>query len=101
MPIAITPFIRRRDRKVNMDRATAHLVGWLATLEAWRQGDEQDRPQGEEWIEPDLSDTLHFLLQLAEHYLQENALEFWELVRKKRVLYRLERSTSDKRCAVA
>lgn len=83
------PFIRQRKREVNMEQGIRQVVGWLSTLEAWRGGyaiDQVDDP-----VENDLSDTLHFIMEQAEPYLQEEKqMPFSELVHKKRVRYRLE-----------
>jgi hypothetical protein len=72
-----------------MQRGIRQEVGWLSTIEAWRGSYAVD--QKEDPVENDLSDTLHFIMEQADPYLEEEKqMPFSELVHKKRVRYRLE-----------
>jgi len=42
-------------------------------------------------LQPDLSDTFHFLYEEVESYLEEKKRNFNELVQKKRMLYSIEK----------
>ncbi len=72
-----------------MRRMVGQILGCMITAEAWRVSVE--RLVG---AAPDLSDTFHFLYDLAEDYLVEmeenRKMTFPELVQKKRVLYSIE-----------
>ena len=41
-------------------------------------------------VEDDISTTLHFIAEQADHYMAEQAIDFEQMVQKKRVLFRLE-----------
>jgi hypothetical protein len=83
-------FVRKRKRQVNMERGIAQIAGWLSTIEAWRRGYALDRPLEDEDVEDDISTTLHFIAEQADCYMAERAIDFSEVVQKKRVIYRLE-----------
>jgi hypothetical protein len=85
----LRPFIRKRKRKKNMRQLVAQIAGCVETLEAWR-------PEGrlEEDVQPDLSDTLHFLYQAVEDYWLEKDRDYVRRVHKKRVLYELETASA-------
>ncbi len=82
------PFIRERKRQVNFERAFAAFAGWTSTVEAWREG------KGETDIDTDISDTIHFIYQNVQTYLEtkkkKTKKDFADIVHEKRVLYRLE-----------
>ena len=85
LPLDLAPFMRRRRYQVNLRRMVAQIAGCTITTEAWRPASPADGAQ------PDLSDTFHYLYEEVESYLQEKRRNFTELVRKKRVLYSIER----------
>lgn len=62
-PVAIDlePFIRRRKREVNLQRALAAVAGYVSTIEAWRPA--LDGGGSDQVIEPDISDTFHFVFE--------------------------------------
>jgi hypothetical protein len=80
--------IRDRKRKVNLTRALAAIAGYASTIEAWRPL--LDQEQHKRGIEPDISDTFHFMFDHVTAYLDEKERDFSKLVHKKRVLYHLE-----------
>ncbi len=84
----LEPFIRRRKREVNLQRALAAAAGYVSTIEAWRPA--LDGGGSDQVIEPDISDTFHFVFENVIGYLDEKERDFSQLVHKKRVLYRLE-----------
>jgi hypothetical protein len=73
-----------------MERGIAQIAGWLSTIEAWRCGYALDRSLEDEDVENDISTTLHFIAEQADRYMAERAIDFSEVVQKKRVIYRLE-----------
>src|SRR5450755_1422570 len=85
----IATYIRKRKYQANMRRMVGQILGCMITAEAWRVSVE--RLAG---AAPDLSDTFHFLYDLAEDYLVEmeenRKMTFPELVQKKRLLYSIE-----------
>ena len=85
----IAAYIRKRKYQANMRRMVGQIVGCMITAEAWRASVE--RLAG---AAPDLSDTFHFLYDLAQDYLVEmeenRKMTFPELVQKKRLLYSIE-----------
>jgi hypothetical protein len=83
-------FVRKRKRQVNMERGIAQIAGWLSTIEAWRRGYALDRSLEDADVENDISTTLHFIAEQADRYMAERAIDFSEVVQKKRVIYRLE-----------
>jgi hypothetical protein len=85
----LRPFIRKRKRQKNMRQLVAQIAGCVETLEAWR-------PEGrlEEDVQPDLSDTLHFVYQAVEDYWLEKDRDYARRVHKKRVLYELETTSA-------
>jgi hypothetical protein len=85
-------FVRTHKRKANMDRGIAQVTGWLSTIEAYRRGYAVDLSEEEKDITSDISATLHFIAEEANHYLTERNIDFSEVVQKKRVLGRLEMS---------
>jgi hypothetical protein len=85
VPLDLAPFIRQRHYQVNMRRMVAQIAGCSITAEAWRPA---DRLAG---VQPDLSDTFHFLYEEVESYLEEKKRNFNEQVQKKRVLYSIEK----------
>ena len=85
--IDLEPFIRQRKREVNLQRALAAVAGYVSTIEAWRTA--LDEGGSDQAIEPDISDTFHFVFENVTGYLDEKDRDFSQLVRKKRVLYRL------------
>jgi hypothetical protein len=91
-PESLKPFVRCRKREVNMERGIAQMVGWLSTIEAWRRGYALDRSEQDEDVENDISTTLHFLAEQADLYMAERAIDFAQIVQKKRVLFRLEKA---------
>jgi len=86
--IDLEPFIQRRKRVVNLQRALAAVAGYVSTIEAWRPA--LDGGGSDQAIEPDISDTFHFVFENVIGYLDEKERDFSQLVHKKRVLYRLE-----------
>ena len=84
----LEPFMRRRKREVNLQRALAAVAGYVSTIEAWRPA--LDGGGSDQAIEPDISDTFHFVFENVIGYLDEKERDFRQLVHKKRVLYRLE-----------
>ncbi len=85
----LQPLQRQCKRKENMRRALAAVAGYASTTEAWGRdyADEQGVSQSD--IEPDISDTFHFLYENVLAYLEEKGREFHQIVQKKRLLYRL------------
>ena len=77
--------MRRRRSQVNMRRMVAQIAGCSITAEAWRPAGRLADAQ------PDLSDAFHFLYEEVESYLEEKKRNFNEHVKKKRVLYSIER----------
>lgn len=89
--VELEPLQRQCKRKVNMLRALAAIAGYASTTEAWRRGYADERLSGaSDDVEPDISDTFHFLYENVQVYLDERGRDFGKLVRKKRVLYRIE-----------
>jgi len=70
-----------------MRRALAAVTGYASSAEAWRRGyaDEGLEPD----IEPDISETFHFLYENVLAYLDETGRDFSKIVQKKRLVYRL------------
>ncbi|HJT56271.1 MAG TPA: hypothetical protein VJ761_07250, partial [Ktedonobacteraceae bacterium] len=89
VPIEMQPFQRQCKRKVNMMRAFAAVAGYTSTVEAWRRGYADERKREEPFVEPDISDTFHFLYVNVQAYLDDTGREYSKLVQKKRVLYQL------------
>ena len=58
-------------------------------LEAWQRGYADERMREEPEIEPNISDTFHFLYENVQAYLDERGRDHRKLVQKKRVVYRL------------
>ena len=85
VPLDLGPFMRRRRYQVNLRRMVAQIAGCTITTEAWRPASPLDAAQ------PDLSDTFHYLYEEVESYLHEKRRNFSELVRKKRILYSIEK----------
>lgn len=72
-----------------MRRALAAVAGYASTTEAWRRGYADERQPHEPDIEPDISDTFHFLYENVLVYLEEVGRDFCKIVRKKQLVYRL------------
>ena len=72
-----------------MMRALAVVAGYTSTVEAWRRGYVDERKREEPDVEPDISDTFHFLYENVQAYLEERGRDYSKLVQKKRVWYRL------------
>ena len=72
-----------------MRRALAAVAGYASTTEAWRRGYADERKTREPDIEPDISDTFHYLYENVQAYLEESGRDFNKIVRKKRQVYRL------------
>jgi hypothetical protein len=89
VPVDVQPFQRRCKRTVNMMRALAAVAGYTSTVEAWRRNYADERKREEPEIEPDISDTFHFLYMNVQAYIEDTGRDFTKLVKKKRVLYRL------------
>ncbi|HJT56419.1 MAG TPA: hypothetical protein VJ761_07990 [Ktedonobacteraceae bacterium] len=89
VPVEMQPLQRQCKRKVNMRRALAAIAGYTSTVEAWRRNYADERKRGEPEVEPDISDTFHFLYVNVQAYIEETKRDFSKLVEKKRVLYRL------------
>ncbi len=87
--VDMQPFQRKCKRTVNMMRAFAAVAGYSSTVEAWRRGYADERKHEEPEIEPDISDTFHFLYENVQAYIEDTGRDFTHLVKKKRVLYRL------------
>jgi hypothetical protein len=87
--IDLQPLQRRCKRKENMRRALAAVAGYASTTEAWRRN-YADEQRNEPDIEPDISDTFHFLYENVQAYLDDTGRDFSKLVQKKRLIYRLE-----------
>ena len=90
LSIDLQPLQRRCKRKENMRRALAAVAGYASTTEAWRRNyaDEQ-RLLHQPDLEPDISDTFHFLYEEVVAYLEETGRDFSKIVQNKRVVYRL------------
>ncbi|MEO6893207.1 MAG: hypothetical protein ABI324_29845 [Ktedonobacteraceae bacterium] len=89
-PLDLKPFIRQRKREVNMQRAIASIAGYMSTVEAWRPLPGPDGKLEIPDVEPDLSDTFHFVYREVTAYQEEKERDFNEQVVKKRVLYHRE-----------
>jgi hypothetical protein len=78
----LQPLQRQCKHKENMCRALVSVAGYASTAEAWRCGyaDEQRVSQPE--VEPDISDTFHFLYENVLAYLEETGQEFSKIVQK-------------------
>lgn len=90
---SLTPFIRQRKYEVNIGRAVAAFAGYASTAEAFRWI-EYEKLGIEREVEPDISDTFHFLYGEVQAYLEEKSkkkknADFASVVRKKRTLYHL------------
>ncbi|HEX6479285.1 MAG TPA: hypothetical protein VF043_10600 [Ktedonobacteraceae bacterium] len=72
-----------------MMQALAAVAGYTSTVEAWRRGYADERKREEPDVEPDISDTFHFLYENVQVYLDERGRDYRKLVQKKRVIYRL------------
>jgi hypothetical protein len=78
-----------------MRRGVAAVTGWVETIEAWRQNFACEHPMGRTpEIEPDLSETFHFLFSEVQAYQEEmeqkkKKKSFSEQVYKKRGIYHL------------
>ena len=84
--VSLPAYARERKRNVNMRRMVAQIAGCIITAEAWRR-----RPAAaDSTVEPDISDTMHFIYSAVQSYLSEKQRDFSEDVHKKRVLYDLE-----------
>ncbi len=88
----LKPFIRQRHYEVNMYRMVAQIAGCVETAEAWRLLSPDERLS--DGVNPDLSDTFHFLFRNVEAYLQEKERDYSQRVHKKRVVYSLEAITA-------
>lgn len=91
--VVLGPFIRRRKYEVNISRAIAAFAGYASTAEAFRQIEYEKLGKVQE-VEPDISDTFHFLFDEVQSYLEEKSkrkknADFASVVKKKRVVYHL------------
>jgi hypothetical protein len=86
----LKPFMRRCKYRVSMMQAFAAIAGYTISVEAWREGYADERQLEEQVVEPDISDTFHFIFENVQAYLDDKKRDFTKLVRKKRVLYRLQ-----------
>jgi len=87
--IDLQPLQRRCKRKENMRRALAAVAGYASTTEAWRRGYADEQLAHQPDVEPDISDTFHFLFENVLTYLEETGRDFSKIVQKKRLVYRL------------
>jgi hypothetical protein len=87
----LSPYIRERKRRVNVDQMVAQVTGCLSTLEAWTGYPDGGMTTG---ISIDISVTLSSFYDLAQEYMQKKNKDFSRVVDKKRVLYSIVASAA-------